>query len=150
MSRKSKLLQRIEYAAYRTVAAVVRRASDESLRRWGSRFGSFSGKVLRRRDRLAFRNLKSAFPERSAAELRQILDECWRHFGREMLGFVRAQSLSLEEIARSCPFVNAGLLEEGRSRGKGVILISAHFGGWEIGGLAVMALVDDVRTVTRP
>jgi Kdo2-lipid IVA lauroyltransferase/acyltransferase len=151
MSRsKSKVLQRLEYAAYRSVAALVRRASEESLRRWGSRLGAFSRRVLRRRDRLAMRNLRTAFPEKPELELRRTLDECWHHFGREMLAFVRAQSMSLEEIARSCPFVNAGLIEEARSRGKGVVLISAHYGGWEIAGLAVTALVDDVRTVTRP
>lgn len=150
MSRKSKTLQRIEYAAYRGVAALVRRASDASLARWGSRFGALSGKVLRRRDGLAMRNLRAAFPEKSETDLRATLDECWRHFGREMLLFVRAQSMSLEDIARSCPFAHAELLEEARARGRGVLLISAHYGGWEIGGLALMALVDNVRTVARP
>lgn len=151
MSRsKSKALQRLEYAAYRSVAALVSHASEPSLRRWGSRFGAFSRRVLGRRDRLAMRNLRTAFPEKDELELRRTLDECWRHFGREMLAFVRAQSMSLEGIVRSCPFVNANLIEEARSRGNGVVLISAHFGGWEIAGLAVTALVDDVRTVTRP
>lgn len=151
MSRsKSRLLQRLEYAAYRSVAALVRRASDASLARWGSRFGALSGRVLRGRDRVALRNLRAVFPEKTDAELRRTLDECWRHFGREMLAFVRAQSMSLDEIARRCPFVNAELLDEGRNRGNGVVLISAHYGGWEMGGLAVMALVDNVRTVVRP
>lgn len=150
MSRKSRTLQRIEYAAYRGVAALVRRASDASLARWGSRFGALSAKILKKRDRLALRNLRASFPEKTEAELRAILDECWRHFGREMLGFVRAQSMSLDEIARRCPFGHAEILEEARARGKGVLLISAHYGGWEIAGLAIMALVDDVRTVTRP
>jgi Kdo2-lipid IVA lauroyltransferase/acyltransferase len=151
MSRsKNRLLQSVEYAAYRSVATLVRHAGEESLARWGSRFGALSRRVLRRRDRLAMRNLRAAFPAKSEAELRQTLDECWRHFGREMLAFVKAQSMSLDEIARSCPFVNAELIEEARSRGNGIVLISAHYGGWEIAGLAVMALVDNVRTVTRP
>ncbi len=151
MSRKkSALLQRIEYAAYRAAAALVRRSSDESLRRWGTRLGALSAKLLRRRDRLALRNLAVAFPERPPDELRRILDECWRHFGREMLQFVQLQSFSLDEIARRCPFVHEEILEEGRARGKGVILISAHYGGWEIAGLAITAHVDNVRTVARP
>ncbi len=146
---KGVMLQRIEYGVYRLAAAAIRGASEQTLRRWGTRLGVVSGKLLRRRDRLAFRNLTAAFPDRSSSELRRILDECWCHFGREMLEFVRMQSMAIDEIARSCPFVGAELLEEGRARGKGVVLISAHFGGWEIAGLALTAHVDNVRTVAR-
>ena len=32
----------------------------------------------------------------------------------------------------------------------GVVLISAHYGSWEVGGLALMSLVKNVRTVARP
>lgn len=147
--KKSRFLQRVEYGLYRVVAGATRSASEQTIRRWGTRLGALAAKLLRRRDRLALRNLHSAFPERSEAELRGTLDECWRHFGREMLEFVRMQSMPLEEIARSCPFVRAELLEEARASGKGVVLISAHFGGWEIAGLALMAHVDNVRTVVR-
>src|SRR5204863_1406113 len=72
------------------------------------------------------------------------------YFGWEMLEFVRAQKYSVEELAERCPFVDAEVLEQARARGKGTILLSGHFGGWEIAGLAVMLLVTDVRTVARP
>jgi KDO2-lipid IV(A) lauroyltransferase len=150
MSRnKSQLVQRLEYAAYRTLAAIVRRAGDEALVRWGARFGSAMRHVLRSRDRLAIRNLSRTFPERGAAGIRELANECWRHFGRESLLTVRMQTRSGEEIAERCPLVNDGLLSEAVARGKGVVLISAHFGGWEIGGLALMTLVGNVRTVAR-
>jgi KDO2-lipid IV(A) lauroyltransferase len=148
--RKSYLLQRAEYNLYRGVAVLVRRASDQAIRRWGTRLGTLARHVLRSRDRLALRNLRATFPERSESELRGILDECWRHFGREALVYIRMQTMSLDEIAARCPFVNASILEEASARGKGVLLISAHFGGWEVGGLALTALVENVRTVTRP
>src|SRR5581483_1254840 len=41
------------------------------------------------------------------------------------------------------------LLHDARAHGKGTLLMSGHFGGWEIGGLALMAHVDNVRTVAR-
>jgi KDO2-lipid IV(A) lauroyltransferase len=148
--RKNALLERIEYAAYRAVAGAINRLSDESIARWGTRFGALSRNVLRGRDRLAMRNLAAAFPDMLQSERRRVIDECWRHFGREMLAFVRLQSMSLEEVAERCPFINAGMLEEARADGNGVLLISAHYGGWEVGGLAIMAHVDDVRTVARP
>ncbi len=78
MSRsKSRLLQRVEYSAYRSVAALVRRAGDESLARWGSRFGALSARLLRRRDRLAHaqpsRGLSRETRSRAAADPRRVL-----------------------------------------------------------------------------
>lgn len=151
MSRRKKnaVLQRVEYALYRAVAAGANRASDQAIARWGKRLGRLSRNLLRRRDALALRNLAAAFPQMSAEQRRRILDACWEHFGREALCTIRMQNLPVAEIAIRCPFVNAELLEEAIARRRGVILISAHFGGWEVGGLALMSLVKNVRTITR-
>ena len=148
--RKSLFVQRSEYALYRAVAAVARRLSDRGVQRWGARLGGLARRVLRSRDRLAMRNLRATFPQMGEAERRRILNACWQHFGRETLTTIRMQNLPIEEIAASCPFVNAHLLEQAIGRGRGVILISAHYGGWEVGGLALMSLVKNVRTITRP
>jgi len=148
--RKNPLLQRVEYGAYRLVARAIVNMSDEKLKRWGTRLGAVASKILRGRDRLAMRNLRATFPDRSHASLRKTLDECWRHFGREMLVYVRTQDLSLEQLAERCPFHNVELLHDAIARGKGTIVITAHFGSWEVGGLAVMAHVDKVLTVARP
>lgn len=148
--RKNALLQRVEYIAFRAVARAVGTLSEERIQLWGFRLGALARRVLRRRDRLAMRNLRIAFPDRDTRELRRILDSCWRHFGWEMLLYVRMQNLSLDEIAERCPFVNAHLLEEAIAHGKGTVLISAHWGGWEVAGLAVTSLVQNVRTVARP
>jgi Kdo2-lipid IVA lauroyltransferase/acyltransferase len=148
--RKSVAVQRGEYALYRTVAWAARRLSDASIARWGNRLGAIARRLLRSRDALALRNLRGAFPSKTERELHEILVGCWRHFGREALYSIRMQDMSLQEIAAACPLVNAHLLEEAIARGQGVILISAHYGAWELGGLALMSLVKNVRTITRP
>jgi lauroyl/myristoyl acyltransferase len=148
--RKSQFVQRSEYALYRVVAAVARRLSDRGVQRWGARLGSLARRVLRSRDRLAMRNLRESFPSKSDKELREILNACWRHFGRSALHSIRMQNMSLDAIAARCRFVNAHLVEEAIARGNGVVLISAHYGAWEVGGLALMSLVKNVRTIARP
>lgn len=148
--RKHPLLQRVEYALYRFVARRVAAMSEEAAHRWGTRLGAVAGKVLRGRDRLALRNLRFVYPERPRRELREIADGCWRHFGRELLLSIQTQNLSLDELAERCPFVNAHILEEAIARGRGTVLLSAHWGGWEVAGLALMSRVQNVRTVARP
>ncbi len=147
--KKNRLLQLLEYGAYRAVARRVERVSEAGLAVWGTRLGRVARHVLRRRDRLAMRNLRYVYPEKPHAELRAILDECWAHFGRQAVSYIRLQNMPLDDIGERCPFVNAHLLDEAIARGKGVIIISAHFGGWEVGGLAIMSLVKNVRAVAR-
>jgi KDO2-lipid IV(A) lauroyltransferase len=147
--KKNPILQRLEYAAYRFVANRVARASDESIQRWGRRLGRAARRLLRRRDRLAMQNLAIAFPEKSESERRAILDASWIHFGREALGYIRLQNMSLHEIAARCPFVNEAILDDALARQNGVVLLSAHYGGWEVAGLAIMSRYDNVRTVAR-
>ena len=148
--RKNRLLQRIEYTAYHLLSRRVAAMSEESVYRWGTRLGDLMGTVLRGRDRMGMRNLRATYPERDERELRRILDDCWRHFGREALVSIQMHHLSVEEVAERCPFVNAHLLEESVARGKGTLLMSAHWGGWEVGGLAVLSMVPKVLTVARP
>jgi KDO2-lipid IV(A) lauroyltransferase len=147
--RKNRVVQLAEYAAYRAIGSAVRAASERGVARIGGRFGTVSAQVLRKRDRLAMQNLRVTFPTKAEAERRAILDECWRHFGRETLGYLKLQSLPFEELLSRVEFVNRSLIDEARDRGKGTIVISAHYGGWEIAGLAVMALAKDVRIVAR-
>jgi KDO2-lipid IV(A) lauroyltransferase len=148
--RKNALLQRVEYLLYRAIAGAVRCASEAALRRWGTRLGALARHVLRGRDRLAMRNLAATFPEKSEAERRRIMDECWRQFGREALETIRMQHLPPEEIPKHCHFVNPEVLEDAIALGRGVVIISAHYGGWEISGLAAMAYVKNIHTVARP
>lgn len=148
--RKNRLQQRVEYALYQMVARRVRRMSEAQVYKWGTRFGALAGKLVRKRDRLAMTNLRATFPEKSERELRTILDECWRHFGREALLSIQMQALPLEEMAERCPVINVHLVHEAIARGKGAILITGHYGGWEVAGLTIMSRVEKVTTVARP
>lgn len=148
--KKSRFAARVEYLGYRAVAALIKRLSDEGAQRWGSRLGNFARVVLRKRQRIALRNLALAFPDRDPRELQAIARECWRHFGREVLGYLRLQELPLAEVVSRCELVGMDLIHEGLSRGNGVLVISAHYGGWEVAGLAFAAHVPNVRTLVRP
>jgi KDO2-lipid IV(A) lauroyltransferase len=147
--KKSPLIGRLEYGLYRIVAGAASSASDESVLRWGTRLGNLSARLLRGRNRLAMRNVRAAFPEKSALEVQRIVQECWRHFGRASLDYLRLPRMAPETIAARCDVVNREALERLIAMGKGVILISAHYGSWEYGGLVIMTIVDRVTTVVR-
>jgi Kdo2-lipid IVA lauroyltransferase/acyltransferase len=57
--------------------------------------------------------------------------------------------MSLEEVLEHSEIINSEYLSEALARGHGVIVISAHFGSWEVGGLAITSLSKKVRIVAR-
>ena len=145
--RKNRVLQRLEYLAYRLVAARARKASPASLWRWGARIGSFTRLFARRRHRIAVENFRASFPGRTDAEA--VIRECWRHMGREALTTIQMQELAPEEIAARCDFAGVEHVRAALERGRGLMLITAHFGSWETAGLAVTAIAGPVTTVAR-
>lgn len=150
MSRRGKnpILQRLEYVAYRLVAARARKASDAALWKWGARIGSLTRVFARRRTRLAVENFRACFPER-AGDAETVIRECWRHMGREALATIKKQALSPAEIAARCDFIGVEHVHEALARGRGLIFITAHYGSWETAGLAATAIVGPMTTVAR-
>jgi KDO2-lipid IV(A) lauroyltransferase len=148
--RKHPLVERIEYTAYRALAGAVARMSEQAMVRWGNRLGKLARHVLRRRDVLGMRNLRAAFPGRDERELRRILDESWQHFGREALVYLQMQRMTLEQIAERSSFVGLHYVDDAIAHGKGTLIITAHWGVWEAGGLAIMSKLQHVSTVARP
>jgi Kdo2-lipid IVA lauroyltransferase/acyltransferase len=146
--RKNRLLERLEYLAYRLVAARARKASDAALYRWGAHIGSLTRLFARRRTRIAVENFRASFPER-ADDAETVIRECWRHMGREALATIKMQELSPEEIAATCDFTGVELVTEAMARGRGVILLTAHYGSWETVGLGITAIVGPITTVAR-
>jgi len=100
----------------------------------GGAIGALAHRLGLRR-RVAEANLAAAFPERSAAECDALLIEHYRELGR-----VGAEYARLAELARApegAVVAEArGLehLERARRRGRGAILLSGHYGNFELLG----------------
>lgn len=149
-AEKSDLRKRLEYATVRLIASRVEKASDAQVARWGARIGRIASLILRRRSRLALRNLAEVFPEKPAAERELIARNCWSHYARMILEHLRTRHMPVEEIADRCDLINRRYMEDAIAEGKGVLLLSAHFGNWEIGGNLLVTFNQPITTVARP
>jgi KDO2-lipid IV(A) lauroyltransferase len=147
--RKGRVLQRIEYLVYRVASAAARAGSENQAAAFGSFLGRICQRLLSRRADLVVRNLRMIFPEKSPTEVAAIAGACWRHFGRAAVGYLRMPQMTFEGIAARCEIVNRDVLDGAVAQDKGVLLISAHFGNWEYGGLVIMSVAERVWTVAR-
>lgn len=90
------------------------------------------------KDRRAVKeNLKAIFPEKPDREIRRIRIRVFRNFAKYLVDFFRFEKLDKEYIKNNIRIENIHYFKEALSKGKGVIILSAHLGNWELGGVAV-------------
>jgi len=100
--------------------------------------------------RVGRRNLEIALPEKTPAERRKILRGVYVSLGR-LLGeaclFPRYTPENAAAIAVYQGFEN---FEAAQQRGKGVLLLTAHLGGWEVGSFFHALQGHPMKIVVRP
>lgn len=121
----------IEYAFFLPVNAVARRLSFRGAIALGSALGATGYYLARYRRGITLDNLRRAFPGASEEEIRRIAVGAYRGYGRALVEMLWAGGASAEELKRTMHLVNPELARSALSAGKGLILLSGHFGSWE-------------------
>lgn len=76
-------------------------------------------------------NLRHAFPEKSVKEINDISRKFFRHFSDIMVETAKTIHLTRDEIQRRVEYVNPELLHPYFEQGRGIVLVSGHYGNWE-------------------
>ena len=92
------------------------------------------------RDRRAVReNLRLVVGE--SKKIEPIVREVFRNFGRYLVEFFRmAKHLDDQYIQENVRIPNLGVIDRVLKQGKGAILLTAHIGNWELGGVVLSRL----------
>ncbi len=99
-------------------------------------------------DRRAVRcNLKRITGLKDQGELNRITRQVFRNFAKYLVDFLRSQKIDDDYIKRLVKVEGINNLDEALSKGKGVILLSAHIGNWELGALVLSRLRQPVMAV---
>ena len=115
----------------------------------GKMIGLFFYYLVPIRKSVTIENIKTAFPDKSLKEARLIARNTYIQFGKNITEFVRLPNLKKEIFGKRMTFANQHLFEEAEKNGKGVILLTGHFGNWEMMGAAISALGYPVVGIAR-
>lgn len=119
-----------------------------------SGFGGAASRLFflfsRSRRHILLENLTRAFPEKSGAEIRRIARACAENLGAAFMEFLESSRLTREEILSRVTLTGEEHFAAARARGKGVFLLSAHFGSWEIGAIRAGLIDGSISSVVRP
>ena len=86
--------------------------------------------------RVGMRNLEIAFPEMGRAERKRTLRGAFTSLGRQMAEFCLFPRYTRENVSTIAVHDGFENFDEARRRGKGVLFLTGHVGGWEIGSFA--------------
>ncbi len=129
----------VEYAALRGVVALCRAMPAVVADRFGALLGWFVARVGRPRWRVVTRQLERSFPDADPRWTMSVARRCYRHLGAEMVAMFRLSGTRARRILAQTEVVGLDVLEQARSRGDGVVLVSGHLGNWEVGTAGLVA-----------
>jgi KDO2-lipid IV(A) lauroyltransferase len=100
-----------------------------------SKFGQIIGRILmisKRRKKITYDNIKAAFPEFTENRIQEVLIGSYHNLGITMVELLAFPYLKIDGFRQYMKYENEHLFEQIRSRGKGMILLSGHYGNWEM------------------
>src|SRR5579863_10402742 len=100
--------------------------------------------------RVGMRNLALAFPEKSESERARILRGEFTSLGRQLAEVCQFPRYSLTNVEDVVVYDGLENFEAAYTRGKGVLFLTAHFGGWEIPAFAHSLHGHPLHVVMRP
>jgi Kdo2-lipid IVA lauroyltransferase/acyltransferase len=100
--------------------------------------------------RVGMRNLALAFPEKSEAERKRILRGVFVSLGRELAEMCQFPRYTLENVDEVVVYDGLENYERAYARKKGVLFLTAHFGGWELSAFVHSLHGHWVNIVMRP
>lgn len=102
----------------------------------GRRMGDIAYHANLKRRAIAYANLKSAFPEKSSLELKRINKAHFENLGMNIIELLKLPFISKSYLEAHVKLENEDKIKRSLEKGKGVIILTAHFGNWEIASLA--------------
>ncbi|MBW1999490.1 MAG: lysophospholipid acyltransferase family protein [Deltaproteobacteria bacterium] len=120
--------------------------------------GQFLGKMLGtaayflpiERRRVVHENIVTTIgKEMGYGDIRRLVKRVYRHYGQMLFEVPHIVRLSPKNINRYVVFENPDVLERAVALGKGVFLLTAHFGNWELLSAAVAIRFGGVLVVAR-
>lgn len=95
-------------------------------------------------------NLRAVQPDADDRALRRVALRTYRQYARDVVYFMRAIGMSSEEVDRLFVLEGRNIFDRVRAEGRGMLLVTAHFGNWEIGAVLLRHLGCPLDVVVLP
>jgi len=143
-SRAHKAEYVLARALEKAVSAMPERAADS----FGKSVGQAVYRMGVRRD-VVDENLRLAYPEKDDAWISAMTRKAFEHLGREATAIMRISRLDPRAVIDRTVAVGWDDMEGALSEGRGVLLVTGHYGNWEVAAAAVAARGIPIAAIVR-
>jgi len=144
------MLYRLQYAPLAVLVRFIGVLPRPVARGFGILIGRLAYYLHPRLRRVGMRNLQLAFPAESVQERRKILKGVYTSLGRLLAEFCLFPYYTARNASQVAVYQGFENFEAAERRGLGVLLLTAHFGGWEVGSFFHSLQGHPLRIVVRP
>lgn len=97
--------------------------------------------LVRYRRKVVRKNLTTAFPQKSLAEIKDIEKGFYRHFSDFIFESIKAISISDKQLMKRTSIKNPELIEKLYAQNKNLIVTCGHYNNWEFYALSLPKLI---------
>ncbi|MBN1928444.1 MAG: lysophospholipid acyltransferase family protein [Chlorobiaceae bacterium] len=141
----------VTYWAVNALGFLVRKLTRRQTRRLAGFLGDFAHRVLGIRRELVHRNIALTFPEKSPAEIGRIATAVYRNVVATLLEVLRLPLIAnRDDVAALVDIKGDEAFWEWHRSGKtGAVLVSAHYGNWELMAMAFGLLINPITIIVK-
>lgn len=140
---------RLEYAPAWVIVRIFAVLPRSIARGFGITLAHLIRLLHRRLWHVGMRNLELAFPEKSKKERKRLLRGVYTSLGRLLAEFAKFPEYTKDNVKRIAVYEGFENFERARERGKGVLFMTAHLGGWEVGAFAHSVYGNPLNVMMR-
>jgi len=146
-----RFVQSITYYAVSLLGVMVRRLGRKQTRRFACFIGDFMHRGIGLRRELVHRNLSLTFPEKSPEEIDRIATAMYRNVASTLLEVLRLPLIRNRDDAAALVDIKGdeAFWEWHRNGKTGAVLVSAHYGNWELMAMAFGLLVNPITIIVK-
>jgi len=143
--KKPTLEDRVEYAALLPLLLFLRILPAGPALRLSALLGRFAFDVIGFRRKVALSNLGARLAEApgeptGAARLARIGSDCYAGFAMSMTEFARLPLVTADYVKSNIVVEGTEHLDNALKRGKGAVLVTGHYGSWELMGCVLVMM----------
>ncbi len=97
------------------------------------------------RKSVVLKNLRTAFPDMQKNQINRLAGKVYASAARTLVEVIFFHKFSDKDVWELIKFENFNVVENKIKERKGVILLTAHFGNWELGALAVGLKLKNIK-----
>ncbi len=141
---------RLEYALAWCVVKAIGALPRPLARLVGVTLGQFIYLLHGKLRRVGMRNLALAFPDKTSGERRKIVRGVFTSLGRQFAEVCHFPKYTSENVSRIVGYDGYENFDRASQRGKGVLFLTGHIGGWELSAFAHSLYGHPLHFVMRP